>query len=106
MWVFSKHRGEHDYRFLMNLDQCSRINLTPLGEKFFIEVVLGSETIPIAQVSSQEEAEAIQKQVFMGLQAGEKALDLDAPRQEHGEQESAKLSHNSSKNPYELPPRP
>src|SRR5438094_148276 len=78
MWVYSKSRGEHDHRFLMNLDQCSRINLTHLGERWFIELMHGSETTPIAQVNSEEEAGTILQEIFDSLLAAKPALDLDA----------------------------
>ena len=60
----------------MNLDMCSRINLSELGEKWFIELVIGSETTPIAQVATQEEAAKILQAIFHSLQEDRPALDL------------------------------
>jgi len=76
MWIYNRPRNEHDNRFLLNLDHGSRINVNALGEHWFVEVMLGSEAIPIASTDSQEEAIALQKRIFEGLKAGEKALDL------------------------------
>src|SRR5437762_14054198 len=78
MWIYSRRRNEQDHRFLMNLDLCSRINLTQLGEKWFIEVMLGADAHPVATLNSQEEADALLKQIFENLQAGAAALDLEA----------------------------
>ncbi|HLK61368.1 MAG TPA: hypothetical protein VKU00_32765 [Chthonomonadaceae bacterium] len=77
MWIYSKRRGEHDNRFVLNLDLCSRIHLTQLGEKWFVEAMLESEAQPIASTNSQEEASDILKRIFESLKAGEKALDLE-----------------------------
>src|ERR1044071_4642309 len=82
MWIYSKRRNEHDNRFLLNLDLCSRINLTQLGEKWFIEVMLGSEAHPIAFTTSQEEAAELLQQIFESLKSGEKALDLETPEED------------------------
>ncbi len=88
MWIYTKPRSEHDSRFLLNLDHCSRINISQLGERWFIEAMLESESIPVAAAGSQEEATALLKQVFDGLKSGEKALDLDAlPRGESEEEQ-------------------
>jgi hypothetical protein len=85
MWVYTKPRSEHDIRFLLNLDQCSRINLSQLGERWFIEVFLGSDSFPIAAAPSQEEAIRILRTIFDSLKAGEKALDLDEPSPDDAE---------------------
>ena len=77
MWIYSKRRNEHDNRFLLNLDLCSRINLTQLGEKWFIEVMLGTEAYPVAFATSQEEVADLIQRIFESLKAGEKALDLE-----------------------------
>ncbi len=79
MWIYSKPRNEHDTRFLLNLDQCSRINVTQLGEKWFVEVFLGSDSFPVAAAPTQEEAIGLMKRIFDSLKGGEKAFDLDAP---------------------------
>jgi hypothetical protein len=80
MWVYSKSRGEHDNRFMVNLDQVSRINVSQLGGKWFLEVILGSESFPVAAAASREEVLLILARIFDGIQAGERALDLDATR--------------------------
>jgi hypothetical protein len=78
MWIFTKPRSENDNRFVVNLDMCSRINLSRLGEHRFIEVMLESESVPIASAESREEAKAILSKVFESLKAGEKAFDFNA----------------------------
>ena len=84
MWIFSRPRNEHENRFLLNLDQSSRINLIQLGERWFIEVMLGTESVPVASANSQEEAATLLKRIFDSLLAGAEALDLEAPPQEAG----------------------
>ncbi|HLV81796.1 MAG TPA: hypothetical protein VKT32_16025, partial [Chthonomonadaceae bacterium] len=71
-------------RFLLNLDQSARINLIQLGERWFVEVMLGSESVPVASANSPEEASALIKRIFESIRAGEDALDLEAPPQEAG----------------------
>jgi hypothetical protein len=77
MWIYSKSRGENDNRFLINLDLSSRVNLSQLGEHWFIEVMQGSDSHPIASTTSREEAVEIQKRIFEAMKAGEQAIDLD-----------------------------
>lgn len=84
MWIFSRPRNEHENRFLLNLDQSSRINLIQLGERWFVEVMLGTESVPVAAANSPEEAAALIKQIFDSLLAGADALDLDASAQQPG----------------------
>lgn len=78
MWVYTKSRGEKDKRFLLNLDICSRINISQLGEKWFLEVILGSDSFPIAALNSQEEAETLMQHIFDHFKEEGKAIDLDA----------------------------
>ncbi|HZT42154.1 MAG TPA: hypothetical protein VFA07_08185 [Chthonomonadaceae bacterium] len=87
MWIFSRPRNEHESRFLLNLEQSSRINLIQLGERWFVEVMLGTESVPVASASSPEEAAALIKRIFDSLRAGEAALDLEAPPQEGGNEQ-------------------
>jgi hypothetical protein len=82
MWISTKPRSEQDQSFLLNLDQCSRINISKLGERWFIEVMLGSDAFPVASAGSQEEAQAFLKQIFDSLRDDVKALDLNAPTEE------------------------
>ena len=77
MWVHTRPRNEHENAILINLNQASRINISKLGEKWFIEVMIGSEAFPIATAQSLEEAADLMKQVFEALKADEKALDLE-----------------------------
>ena len=79
MWVLSRPRSEHDVSFLLNLDMSSRIDLVQLGDRWFVEVRLGNEAVPVASASSREEAEAILAEVFSSLRSGATALDLGAP---------------------------
>src|SRR5438552_74593 len=104
MWIYSKRRGEHDLRYLMNLDQCSRINLTQIGERWFIEVMLGSETVPIAQVNSQEEADAILREIFESLAEGKSALDLDSPEIAPEQKQEEKQDEKPEPQHEPLPP--
>jgi hypothetical protein len=78
MWIYSRPRSENDIRFLLNLDLCSRIGLTELGEKWYVEVTLESETLPVASAGSNEEATAILTRIFESVRAGDGALDLAA----------------------------
>jgi hypothetical protein len=82
MWISTKPRSEQDMSFLLNLDQGSRINISKLGERWFIEVMVDSEGFPVASANSQEEAQAIVKQIFDSLRDDVKALDLNAPAEE------------------------
>lgn len=76
MWIRTKPRSEHETRLLVNLDQSSRITISKLGERWFIEVMLGTDAFPVASAKSQEEAEALLKSIFDSLHSDEKALDL------------------------------
>ncbi|HLJ56603.1 MAG TPA: hypothetical protein VKT77_16310 [Chthonomonadaceae bacterium] len=78
MWVFTKSRDEHDHRTLLNLDLGSRISVTVLGERWFIDVMQASDTVSIAQVGSEEEAKEIFRRIYDALAKGENAIDLDA----------------------------
>lgn len=76
MWVFTKPRNEYDVRFLLNLDLCSRVGINQLGERWFVEVTLGTETVPVASAGSQEEAAALMGRIFGAIEAGKQGLDL------------------------------
>ena len=76
MWLLSRPRSEHDNRFLLNMELGSRINLTTLGEKWFVEVVVGTESHPVAVAGTGEEANAILKRIFDAVAAGDHSLDL------------------------------
>lgn len=79
MWIYSRPKNEHDNRFVLNLDLCSRISVNQLGEKWFVEVMLGAEAVPVAAAPTQEEAMGLLLQVFEALRSGDNALDLAAP---------------------------
>ncbi len=76
MWIFTRPRSEHDMKFMLNLDQCSRIQLTQLGERWFVEVMLGTESVPVASAGSVEEAAELLALVFEAIRSGDNALDL------------------------------
>lgn len=81
MWIYTKPRNEHDIRFMLNLDLCTRVNVNQLGERWFLDVTLDSESIPVASSASEQEAFGLLQLVFDSLKNGRKALDLvaDAP---------------------------
>lgn len=62
---------------LINLTQHSAIQIAQLGNKWFVDVVHGSDSSSLAQVDTQEEADNLIQQIFDSLKAGEKALDLN-----------------------------
>jgi hypothetical protein len=99
MWVYTRSRGEHDRRFLLNLSHCSRISVSQLGERWFLEVILGNDTLPIASVNSQEEAETLLERLYACLKADAKAMDLDAPEEkpEDRRKESGNAGHPGAK---------
>jgi hypothetical protein len=95
MWVFAKSRDEHDHRALVNLDRGTRINVTVLGERWFVDVMQGSDIVSIAQVSSEDEAKEIFQRIFDGLASGRSAIDLDRPRKDdEGSVRPAKSEEN------------
>ena len=88
MWIHTRPRSEQDNGLLINLDQCGRVQVSKLGEKWFIEAMLGSDAYPIAAAGSQEEAHALLKRIFDSLNAGEKALDLEAESEPEATEDS------------------
>jgi hypothetical protein len=82
MWVHTRPRNEHENAILINLDMASRINISKLGERWFIEVMIGTEAFPIAIAESLEEAGDLMRKVFDALKSDEKALDLEEGREE------------------------
>jgi len=100
MWIYSKPRSEHDNRFLLNLDLSSRINLSQLGERWFIEVMQGTESHPIASTTSSEEATELLNRIFEGLNSGEHALDLQSDFESAG---SGKAEEPASDKPSSSP---
>jgi len=97
MWIYSKSRGENDNRFLINLDLSARINLSQLGEHWFIEVMQGSDSHPIASTTSREEAVEIQRMIFDAMKRGEQAIDLDSDADPKAkEQENERNSDRST----------
>ena len=82
MWVHTRPRNEHENAILINLDMASRINISKLGEKWFIEVMIGNEAFPVAIAESLEEAGELMKRVFDAIKADERALDLEEKDEE------------------------
>src|SRR5579872_1683729 len=108
MWIYTRPRNENDNRFLLNLDLCSRVNVSQLGEKWFVEVILGSESFPVAAMGSREEAVDIVQQVFDSLKADEKALDLAAPPEKGGDRQQTARPPEKDREPVGIgqPPAP
>ncbi len=79
---------------LVNLSQHSAIQVAQLGNKWFVDVVLGNDSTTLAQVDTQEEADGLVQQIFDSLHAGEKAFDLN-PTQENTENKEASNSHHT-----------
>ena len=79
MWIYSKPKNEHESRFLLNLDQCSRINISQIGERWLIEAMLESESIPIASAGTSDEASEMMTLLYESLESGRVALDLEHP---------------------------
>lgn len=103
MWVFTKPRGEHDRRSLLNLALCSRINISQLGDRWFLEVILGNDTFPIAALNSLEEADNLLHQIFDHMRTDEKAMDMAAaeekPREVHEDSREPKETNNKAPAP-------
>ena len=84
MWVHTRPRTEQENAILINLEQSTRITISKLGERWFIEAMIGTEAFPLATAGSNEEAHAILKHIFDRIHAGETALDLEAEQEEEG----------------------
>jgi hypothetical protein len=81
MWVYTKPRNEHDKRQLLDLAHFSVVTVSQLGERWFVDAVMGSDSSPLASANSQEEANTIVEYIFDSLKAGENAIDLNLPPQ-------------------------
>lgn len=77
MWIYSKTRGEHDRRFLLNLDHFANISLSQIGEKWYVDVMTRDDSTSIATLETQEQAETVIRRIFDSIAKGEQALDLD-----------------------------
>ena len=87
MWIHTRPRSEQENAFLINLNQASRVTISKLGERWFIEAMIGTEAFPLAQAHSNEEAHAILKHIFDCMNSNDQALDLEADREEGAEKE-------------------
>lgn len=76
MWIHTRPRSEFELGILLNLDQASRININKLGEKWFVEAMIGTDAFPLAATASEEEAIDVVRTILRSLAAGETALDL------------------------------
>ncbi len=97
MWIYTKPRNEHDNRFLLNMALCSRVSVNQLGDRWFIEVTLGTEAVPVAATGSREQALALVRRIYEGIRSGEQAMDLgdlpepmEVPRGRRGEPVAAR----------------
>jgi hypothetical protein len=81
MWIHTRPRTEQENAYLINLAQASRVNISKIGERWFIEAMIGTEAFPLAMANSVEEAHAILKHIFDKIHASECALDLEAERE-------------------------
>src|SRR5690348_966595 len=99
MWIHTMPRSEYDVPFLLNLALCSRVNISQLGERWFIEVMLESEAVPVATARTQEEAMGIVRRIFDAIRAGESALDLSAQPEPRPEEQTGKQKERKRADP-------
>jgi hypothetical protein len=78
MWIQTRARTENDKRSLVNVEHYATISQAQLGDRWFIDAVLSSDTATLATVDSEGDARAIVQAIFDALKNGDTAIDLNA----------------------------